>query len=185
MNVLLKRFLYSFHYNLDLSTQWGVLCICQRPFHVCPPSLRCGSQTAWLSWAGQLIGRGPAASLSVSGGVSPRRLEEGTDLLSPTQAENSSSSPRPHPSREICRWHYYLSNTQPWSMRGEWNLICGAHSIDICDCKTTSSLRKQCPHLSGWFRRTHCQWFDNLFWLVFFKRVPMKATDVKLFSLAD
>lgn len=85
-----------------LSIRWGVLCICLRPFLVCPPSLRCGSRTAWLSWAGRLIGRGRAASPPVSGGVSPRRLEGVTDLLCPTREESSSSSPRPRPSREIC-----------------------------------------------------------------------------------
>lgn len=114
----------------NLSTRRGVSCICQRPFHGGPPSLRCGSQTAWLSWAGLLIGRGPAALPRVSGGVSPRRPEEATGPPSPTRAGNSSSSPRPHPSRGICRCQSYFcqilfSNFSRYNQKiGKKGVIC-------------------------------------------------------------
>lgn len=84
-------------------TRSRVLGICPRPFPFSPPSWQFWSRTAWPSWAGRLIGRGPADAPPVSAAASRRRPEEALGQPCPTQAESSGSSPRPRPGRETYR----------------------------------------------------------------------------------
>lgn len=81
-------------------TRSRVWCICPRPFPFSPPSWQFWSRTAWLSWAGRPIGRGPADAPPVSAAASRRRPEEARGQPCPTRAGSSGSSPRPRPGRE-------------------------------------------------------------------------------------
>lgn len=86
-------------------TRSRVLCICPRPFPFSPPSWQFWSRTAWLSWAGRPIGRGPADAPPVSAAASRRRPGEARGRPCPTRAGSWGSSPRPRPGRETWRFN--------------------------------------------------------------------------------